>query len=608
MLTQKLIPGALAFAAVAPALAAQRITVATAPVSAPIANVRYGVTFDSASARSRLLKVTMSFDVTGAGPVLLSLPVWTPGAYEVSDFAKNVVGFNATAGTTALRWDKLDYDTWRIQPGAARSMTVAFDYIADTLDNAMSWSKLDFALFNGTNVFLYPEGRSLDYPATVTITTEPDWKVVTSMHPAGAARTYGERNYHDLVDMPFFVGRVDLDSTQINGKWTRFATYPMGAYRGAGRDSLERRIARVIPAEANVLGETPWDTYSIMIIYDSTFQGGSALEHQASHVGVYTPALGMPGLDTVLTSITAHEIFHAWNVKRLRPADMVPYRYSAAQPTPWLWVSEGITDYYASVALARAGVYDSAAFARQMMSNLDAVNNAPPTALEDASLSTWIHPKDGSGYIYYPKGALAGFMLDIMIRDASDNQRSLDGVMRSLYQTTYKKGRGFTSDDWWNAVRQAAGGKGFDDFIARYIDGRDPFPMASVLRQAGMLLVTDSARVARVGVSTQTDSTGERVMQTTPGGAADQAGVKPGDYLVSVAGIPTSLPDWAAQFRSQYNGREGADLPIVVRRRGQQLSLSGKVMLATVVNQRIDFDPAASARAVRIRNGMMKGR
>ena len=607
MLMQKLIPGALAVAAVAPALAAQRIAVTTAPVSAPIANVRYGVTFDSTTSRSRLLKVTMSFDVTGTGPVLLSLPVWTPGAYEVSNFAQNVVGFAPRAGATALRWDKLDYDTWRIQPGAARSMTVAFDYIADSLDNAMSWSKPDFALFNGTNIFLYPEGRSLDFPATVTVTTQPDWKVVTSMHPAGSARTYGERSYHDLVDMPFFVGRVDLDSTQINGKWTRFATYPMGAYQGAGRDSLERRIARVIPAEAGVLGETPWDTYSIMIIYDSTFQGGSALEHQASHVGVYTPALGMPGLDTVLTSITAHEIFHAWNVKRLRPADMVPYRYAAAQPTVWLWVSEGITDYYASVALARAGVYDSAAFARQMMSNLDAVNNAPPTALEDASLSTWIHPKDGSGYIYYPKGALAGFMLDIMIRDASDNQRSLDGVMRSLYQTTYKKGRGFTGDDWWNAVRQAAGGKGFDDFITRYIDGREPYPMAAVLRQAGMLLVTDSAKVARVGVSTQADSTGERVMQTTPGGAADQAGVREGDYLVSVAGIPTTLPDWAAQFRAQYNAREGADLPIVVRRGAQQLSLSAKVMLATVVNERIDFDPAASPRAVRIRNGIIRG-
>jgi C-terminal processing protease CtpA/Prc len=114
--------------------------------------------------------------------------------------------------------------------------------------------------------------------------------------------------------------------------------------------------------------------------------------------------------------------------------------------------------------------------------------------------------------------------------------------------------------------------------------------------------------VARVGVSTQRDSTGERVMQTATGGAAAQAGVQPGDYLVSVAGIATTDPNWAAQFRAQYNGREGADMPIVVRRGGQDVTLSSKVMLATVVNQRIDFDPAASARAVRIRDGIMKGR
>jgi predicted metalloprotease with PDZ domain len=113
--------------------------------------------------------------------------------------------------------------------------------------------------------------------------------------------------------------------------------------------------------------------------------------------------------------------------------------------------------------------------------------------------------------------------------------------------------------------------------------------------------------VARVGISTQRDSTGERVMQTTPGGAAASAGVQAGDELVSVAGIPTTNPDWAAQFRAQYNTREGADMPIVVRRGGQTLTLNGKVALAAVVTQRIDFDPAASATAVRIRNGIMRG-
>ncbi len=611
----RLFAAALPFAAAVPSVIAQqprRSAITLLPStnqSAPIANVRYGVTVDGAAAASRQLKVTMSFDLSGSGPVLLSLPAWTPGAYEVSDFAKNVVGFSPTDGSRPLEWDKLDYDTWRIQPNGARSMTVAFSYVADSLDNAMAWTRPDFALFNGTNVFLYPEGRGLDFPATVTITTEPGWQVVTSMHPAGTPRTYRESNYHDMVDMPFVIGRLDVDSLQISGKWTRFASYPMGALKGAARDSLEKRVSRIIPAESAVLGETPWDSYSVMIVYDSSYGGSaSALEHQASHLGIYGTPYLQPGLDTIVTSVTAHEIFHAWNVKRLRPADMVPYRYSASQPTPWLWVSEGITDYYASVALARAGVYDSAAFAGQMNGNIGAVINAPPTALEDASLSTWIHPKDGSGYLYYPKGALAGFMLDIIIRDASDNQRSLDAVMRNLYLSTYKHGEGFTGAEWWSAVRQAAGGKPFDDFAAHYVNGRDPYPWASVLPLAGLRLVTDSSRVARVGVNANTDSTGVRVVGTVPGGAADRAGVRAGDYLVSVGAVPVRDNNWADQFRAQYNTREGADLPIVVRRGGTNVTLAAKVVTVPNNATSIAFDPNATPRAVRVRNGIMRGR
>src|SRR6185437_4325871 len=147
---------------------------------------------------------------------------------------------------------------------------------------------------------------------------------------------------------------------------------------------------------------------------------------------------------------------------------------------------------------------------------------------EDASLSTWIHPTDGSEYLYYPKGSLAGFALDIMIRDASDNQRSLDTVMRELYRTTYKAGRGFTAADWWGAVSRAAGGKSFAEFNAKYVDGREPYPWAQVLPLAGLRVATDTIREARLGISASQDSTGGVVIrQVMPGGAAEEAGVKP---------------------------------------------------------------------------------
>ena len=116
---------------------------------------------------------------------------------------------------------------------------------------------------------------------------------------------------------------------------------------------------------------------------------------------------------------------------------------------------------------------------------MNEVMNTTPVSLEDASLNTWVHPVDGTAYIYYPKGSLAGLMLDVMIRDASDNKRSLDDVMRGLYESTYKHGRGFTPAEWWSAVTSAAGGKSFASFNARYIDGREPFPGTAFCRWRG---------------------------------------------------------------------------------------------------------------------------
>lgn len=575
-----------------------------APASAPVANIRYEITFNRETAARRSLGVTMRFEVAGPGDVLLSLPVWTPGAYEVSNFARWVSNFRAAAGETPLTWDKLDYDTWRIRPAGARQITVRFDYQADTLDNAMAWSRPDFCFFNGTNVLLYPEGRSLAFPASVTVETEPDWLVVTGMRPATGPRTFSERHYDDLVDMPFFVGRLDLDSLQVGRTWQRLATYPAGVLSGPARAELWEAIAKLVPPEVAVFGEAPWATYTTMIVFDSAFGGGSALEHQNSHLGIYT-AFGIG--QSWIPSITAHEMFHSWNVKRLRPADLWPYRYDRPQPTPWLWVSEGITDYYADLALVRGGIVDSAEFFRITTEKITQVAETPPVALEDASLSTWIHPTDGTGYIYYPKGSLAGFMLDILIRDASDNRNSLDTVLRTLYQQAYRQGRGFTGAEWWAAVSRAASGRSFRDFNARYIDGREPFPWDSVLPLAGLRLVTDTVWEPRLHLQTVGDSAGLIVTEVSPGGTADQAGVKPGDVLIALGDIPVKGEESFARFRATYAGRDGAEFTIRVRRGGRELALPARVRLAARTESRIEADPAAPAKAARIRHGILVG-
>jgi predicted metalloprotease with PDZ domain len=581
---------------------AQRVATET-PVSAPITGVRYEVTADRAGLTERRLHVATTFGVAGPAPVVLSLPAWTPGAYEIVNFARTVSEFSAVQGTDSLRWDKADYDSWRLWPKRAGEVTVTFDVTADTLDNGMSWTKPDFALFNGTNVFLYPEGRSTDFASTVVIKTEPDFIIATGMSRASDARTFRAANYHELVDMPFFVGQFDLDSAVVSGKQVRLATYPRGVFASAMRATAWDQIKRAIPPEVLVFGEVPWDSYTIMHITDSTFAGMSGLEHANSHVDVTTPRGN--GSD-FQPSLFAHEIFHAWNVKRLRPADLVPYRYDRPQETGWLWVSEGITDYYADLAEVRGGIVDTKGFYALTTGKMAEIANAPPFALEDASLNAWIKVRDGTDALYYPKGSLAGFLLDIMIRDASDNRSSLDHVMRDLYVSTYKQGRGFTPDEWWGAVRRASNGKSYDEFHRRYIDGRDPYPWDEALRVIGLRMQSDS--VPRIGVSLRPEEDGGvRVMEIVPGSPAAGAGIKGGDVIVSVNERPAMDVFFAGGFGAMYGAKPaGTQIPVVIKRDSAIVNVQVPLRFGPAPPTLVE-DPAASSRAVRLRNGILHG-
>jgi predicted metalloprotease with PDZ domain len=570
-----------------------------------VGNLRYEVVADREAMAARRLRVTTTFDVAGAAPVLLSLPMWTPGAYENGDFARNVAGFGATQRGAALRWDKVDMDTWRVRPAGAGGVTVTFDVdVPAGADNGAVWTRADLAFFNGTNLFLYPEGRSLDFPATVTVRAAAGDRVATGMTTAGAPRTYRAPNYHELVDMPFMVGAFDLDSALVTGSVVRLATYPVGSVAGETRARTWEQLRRLIPAEANVFGgDVPWTSYTLLQVVDSTSGGYSGLEHANSHLDIVAPQ--MIGSD-YQPSLYAHEIFHAWNVKRLRPADLMPYRYDRRQPTPWLWVSEGITDYYADLAQVRGGTTDVPGFYALTAGKIAEIGATVPFSLEDASLNAWIHVRDGTEQSYYPKGSLAGFMLDIAIRDASDNHASLDTVMRELYASTYGKGRGFTGADWWGAVQRAAGGRSFADFEARYVDGRDPYPWPTVLATIGLRVVTDSA--PRLGIQTVGDSTGAvRVASLDPTGPAAMAGVRAGDRLLSVGDVKVSDNMFPLTFRARYATRPaGSALPLVIERDGKPMTIRTALTFAPAPG-RLEEIQGAPARAVRLRNGILRG-
>ena len=199
-------------------------------------------------------------------------------------------------------------------------------------------------------------------------------------------------------------------------------------------------------------------------------------------------------------------------------------------------------------------------------------------------------------------------MLDVLIRDGSDNRRSLDDVMRELYRTAYKKGRGFTAGDWWPAVRRAAGGRSFTEFNAKYIDGREPFPWSDILPRAGMRLASDTLREPRIGVATGEDSSGAIVVQEVQsGGVAQEAGVRPGDQLIALGDVEITDPDFGTAFRARFGKNEGDSLPIRVRRGADTLTLHGLVRLVSRVESRLEADPRASPKAARVRNGIFTG-
>jgi predicted metalloprotease with PDZ domain len=595
----KLILAALLLPATAPAQ--------TAPVkSIPISNIRYDVTFDSASAITRTIGVSMRFNVTQPGPVLLSLPDWTPGAYEIVNFARFIVDFGAAQGSDSLDWDKADPDTWRVNATRAGDITVNFDYRADSLDNANAWSKPDFAFFNGTNLFFYPEGQGSDFSAVVAVHTDSAWRVATAMHET-SANTFTAGNYHDLVDMPFFIGRFDVDSTTIVDKPFLFISYPAGLISATSRAATFQQLARVVPEQARVFGEVPWDRYTLFQVADDGFPLGAAagLEHQNSHLDIISLAVvGNP----ILASLYSHEIFHAWNVKRLRPAEMVPYQYDREQPTTLLWISEGITDYYADLTLLRGKTITNRAFYATTTGKIDNIAESVPTSLEDASLSAWISPVNGTKDIYYDKGSVAGLLLDIMIRDASDNHRSLDTVMRELYDNNYKKGRGFTNDEFWSAVSRAAGGKSFADFEKRYVDGREPFPYDSILPLGGLKLFIERITRPALGISTSEDEEGQRVMQVVVAGPGAVAGVKLGDYLLTVGGLDVSSPGFLEQFNKKFGSMApGSTIPIEIKRDTQRLTLNAPVRFSTTETRRLIELTTASPKAIRVRDGLLSG-
>jgi len=575
------------------------------------APVKYEVSVPSPAAH--LFHVSAEFPARGKDTVYVSLPAWSPGNYEIQNYARYVRHFGAkSAAGQALFWDRLDKDTWRVLTGKSERVTVEFDYLADTIDLSLARITGDFGQFLGTNLFLYEEGQ-LQRPAEVRFTLPAGWQVTTALKGAGSG-PYTAPSYHELADAETFLGKYSLDSVQADGRWIRIAIWPGDAYTPAVQRSMRADLEKIAKTENALFGGPPYDHYTVFFnVIREPISFGGGLEHSASQFdimpqGAFADAAGNFG--DFMIPLMSHEYFHLYNVKRIRPADMWPYDYHAEQYTPLLWWSEGVTDYYADLTNIRSGLWTTEQFLNNVAQDMQQVESVPePWSEEDGSVATWINEVFvNSSQLYYPKGALTGMLLDIAIRDATDNRHGLDDVTRALYTRFYQRQRGFTTTDLMSLLREF-GMADADAFYQRYINGRDPLPYESVFSKAGIAVARQTTSNPFLGVNAQPNEQGKLVVQgVVPGSAAEGAGVQAGDVLLKVGDVePRPDDDWAVKFRQRYRGQAGTPLTIAVQRGGQPLSLNTQVRERTVVSFTVTQAASPNAKQAKVWRGLTTG-
>ena len=491
---------------------------------------------------SRLIHVTSRFTELGQRSLDLSLPTWTPGWYTVENYARNVLRLEFTdAGGKRLRWRMTGKSSWRVFTDGASEVRARFDYLAPSLGLNQAKVADDWAFFTGTQLFLEPVGHR-DWRSTVRFVVPPAWRVLTSLHDTPDSSTFAANDYDELADATTQLGRFDATRFEVHGTPHWFISTPSGALSAAQRDTMADHAARLATVLSRVFGtRLPYRKYLYHYFYlPSETPSGGGLEHASSHVSIVGPLDGAS--PTARDGLVAHEYFHVWNVKRLRPAELWPYDYARESYTPNLWVSEGFTNYYASIGLLRAGLEDRDAFlghAANAIGSLESADARSYVSIADASISTWLSygSSQAFGISYYAGGEVTAMMLDLAILHASGGTARLDDLMRALWRETAARGRGFTRADVDRALRRTAR-RDVTPLLRAMVDGRQPAPYDSVLAFAGYRLERIDRQLPVLGMIRRTTAAGDEIVRITPGGAADRAGLRAGDVVPTVDDRP----------------------------------------------------------------------
>lgn len=420
--------------------------------------------------------------------VLLRMPQWTPGYYQLLDYASDVLNLSVRgAGGESIPVEKADGNTWKVVSRKA-SFTVSYEVVAAQNFVARSFLDSTHAYIVPANTFLYVVGK-LDQSVSVEINPNPIWKNTATGLDLVSKNCYRAANYDLLYDCPILLGNLsELPSFEIKDVKHRFVGYEMGSFDGT---LMMRNLKKFIETATTMFGEMPYMSYTFIGIG----QGRGGIEHlNNTTVSFNGDRLKSEAAINDMILYLGHEYFHNFNVKRIRPFELGPFDYNRPNRTTQLWISEGLTMYYQYVLAKRAGLMDPQKYLDCFSGHIRSVQKNPARLVQSmiqSSYGTWEDgpfTKPGQTISYYEKGPLNGLILDLAIRRATQNKKSLDDVMRLVYDTYYKRlQRGFTDAEFQQACEQVAGIALTNEF--EYVTTTKEMDYAPYLKYIGLELV-----------------------------------------------------------------------------------------------------------------------
>jgi len=528
------------------------------------------------------------------------LPSWTPGSYRIRDFARHVQDFSAGG----LEWSKLDKARWRVVPRNRGPVRIRYRVWAFELTVRTSHLDDEHGYVNGASVFLYLEGRK-DVPIRILIRPPRGWRIATGLQEEGRG-LYSAPDYDTLVDCPIEMGRFRELSFRFRGKRHRIALHGPGNYE---ERRLVRDVRKIVATEFGLMRELPYRDYTFLL--HTVPDGGGGLEHANSCSLQYPPFHFRPREKYEhFLELVAHEFFHLWNVKRIHPSGLGPFDYEREVYTTLLWAMEGLTSYYDTLLPCRAKLLSPDRYLKKIAERIQKFEEKPGRhrqSLSRSSFDAWIglyQPNENAPNCqmsYYEKGALVGLCLDLEIRRRTAGRRSLDDVLRSLYQDFGRAGTGFPDGEFRRGCERIAGGS-LARFFANYVDGTAPIPWGRFLDWVGLELAREprkgddgAASKSRSWLGVLTQRSGERVVVTSviEGSPADRGGLAPRDELVAIDGARVEPEGWEKRIEERSPGHRAR---LALFRRGflreLEIEISSRPNVATTLRRRKQPTPA----------------